>query len=151
MIVVVGTEDYEILKQLGDELTKSSVYSNLFYGFSLTKEMFDVYTKDPKEKVAVLSKDEEGNILGFGVFDIIPWLYNDHPTRIARLAYIYVKPENRGKGVRQEIEAAFEYWGKLTGAKYYSIGITKDFDKTEKVVVAKGYDKIETIFMKEVK
>lgn len=141
MIKVATIEDFEIIKELVDALIQESIYSKIFENYKLSEEMVKSYT-DPfnlDNKMAVLVY-EENEYVGLGVFDVLPWLYCDIPVKIARLSYIYIKPEYRHKGYRKEIEDTFEYWGKKIGAQWYSTGLKTD-----------DYFKCETIYMKEVK
>lgn len=140
MIRVATQEDFEIVSKLVEGLIEDSVYSKLFKDYKLTHEMYRLYTTKLSEKIFVLSLDKDNNVIGFSGFDIIPWLYCDAPVRIARLAYIYLKPEFRGKGYAKEIKVAFEHWGKTVGAQFYSTA-----HKYE------GYKEVETIYMKEIK
>ena len=137
-IRIANKDDYEIVKELSDALIKDSVYSKVFKDYSVTIDMFNQYVINLREKIIALVLEDD-KVVGFGAFDVIPWLYSDAPIRIARVAYIYVKPEFRGKGYGKEIMEAFEYWGKQVSATHYSIS-----KKTE------GYSKVETIYMKEV-
>src|SRR5690242_16497079 len=118
---------------------KESIYSKLFEGYSLSEEMFLHYTENLHERMGIFTTDEHGTITGIGVFDILPWVGTDAPIRMARISFIYVKPEYRRLGYGKEIQTAFEHWGKAVGATFYSSG-----HKT------KGYKKYETIYMKEV-
>lgn len=139
MIRVVTQDDFPLAKEMLDELSKESIYSFIFKNHQMTRKNFDFYLSDPKERFAIFVLDENKEI-GIAVFDIAPWYNNDIPIKIARLAYLYVRPEYRGKGYGKEIKEAFEYWGKSVGANYYS---------TSKK--AEDYLKVETIYMKEVK
>lgn len=140
MIRLATIDDYEIIKKLVEELIAESVYRDLFKDYVLSKYMVQEYTTQPKLKLCLLSLDDKDNIVGFSAFDIVPWLYCDAPIKMARVSYIYVRPEYRKKGYGKEIHEAFEYWGKQVGATHYSTSHK-----------SKGYKKVETIYMKEVK
>lgn len=139
MIRLVNSSDFELTKSMMESLIKDSVYSFMFKDYVLTQKMFDFYITNPKERVAVFILDEAQKEVGIGVFDIVPWYNHDAPLKIARMAYLYVLPEERGKGYGKEIKNAFEYWGKTAGATHYSTS-----RKLE------DYKKVETIYMKEV-
>lgn len=144
MLRIATIEDFAEIKELIDLLMKDSIYSKMFEGYSLSTDMVRSYTNPEtlSQKICLLSLDDQGKTIGLGVFDIVPWLYNDAPIKIARLAYIYLKPDYRGKGLGKELNTAFEYWGKQVGANWYSKGNSGKKD---------GYMKFETIYMKEVK
>ena len=124
-----------------EELTQISVYKKIFKDYVLTKEIVEQYVSESnrQNRFCILVYEEDIPV-GIGVFDILPWLYSDVEVRIARLSYIYVRSEYRGKGYGREIQESFEYWGKKVKANFYSTGI-----KTP------GYKECETIYMKEVK
>lgn len=139
MIRVIEDKDYEQTKELLEALMKETVYSKLFENYSLSKEMFEAYTKNYSDRIGIFTLDED-KVTGIGVFDTLPWIGCDAPIRIARLSFIYVKPEFRTKGFGKEIMKAFEHWGKSVNASFYSIGHK-----------AEGYNKMESIYMKEIK
>ncbi len=152
MLRVATKEDLESIRQLCNELSKASVYSALFEGYLVTDSMIYLYTNPNtlNEKICVIVSEDAVDV-GFGAFDIIPWVYNDINLKMARLAYIYVKPEYRNKGYRQEIEMAFEHWGKFVKADWYSQGISKESIKINEEMNLKEYTKFETVYMKKVK
>ena len=139
LIRIATREDFEVVNELVEALMKESVYSKLFKDYKLTHEMFSSYVTDFSQKILLLTVDDNNAVIGLSAFDILPWLYCDAPIRIARLSYIYIKPEERGKGYGKEIMSAFEHWGKAVGASYYSTAYKSD-----------GYKKFETIYMKEI-
>jgi RimJ/RimL family protein N-acetyltransferase len=140
LIKVAEQSDYEIVKILASELMKATVYSNLFKGYTLTEQMYNSYVTKLNEKACIIVLDNDTKEpIGFAAFDIIPWINSDAPIKIARLAYIYVREQYRGKGYGKEINIAFEHWGKQVGANCYS--------RSHK---SEGYSKVETIYMKEV-
>lgn len=140
MIRVAVKADYPLIKELTEGLISETVYSDMFKGYALTEEMFKQYSTSYKDKICIVVSSEDQDV-GFAAFDVIPWLYHDVPLKIARLSYIYVKPEYRGKGLGKEINTAFEHWGKAVGATWLSKG---NSGKNE------GYRKFETIYMKEI-
>lgn len=141
MIRVATKEDYELVKDFTSKLIQDSPYQKMFEGYVLTEEMFNQYISNPNNKLCLIS-EVDGKPVGFAAFDLIPWLYHDAPVNIARFVYIYINPDNRGKGLGKELNQAFEYWGKIVGATWYSKG---NSGKNE------GYTKTEVVYMKEVK
>ena len=103
--------------------------------------MFDQYINTPTEKLCLVIIDEK-QAVGFAMFDILAWPFIDHEIKFARISFIYIDPEFRQKGHMDDVLTAFEHWGKLVGAHYYSVGV-----KTPK----RGYQKVETVYMKEIK
>ncbi len=141
MLRIATKEDYLIVKELAEELMKESVYAPLFAEHIFSEEMFSWYSNPDtlNEKICFLFSTEEDKDVGLGAFDIVPWLYNDVPKKIARLSYPYIKPSFRNRGLGKEMKQAFEYWGKQAGADYYSVSHPGE-----------GYKEYETIYMKEV-
>lgn len=96
-----------------------------------------------KERIALIV-EEDGKDVGLAMFEIIPLAASDF--LVARFVAIYLEEDYRGKGIMDQIFEAFEYWGKRAGAKYYSIGVSR-----EGVDISnRGYKQYEVMYMKEV-
>jgi len=96
-----------------------------------------------KERIALIIQDGDKDI-GLAMFEVIPLVVSDF--LVARFVVIYIDEEYRGKGIMDQVFEAFEYWGKRAGAKYYSIGVSRD----DVDISNRGYKQFEVMYMKEV-
>ena len=138
MIRVATETDFPVVKELVQGLIRDSIYGKFFKGYELTPFMFNQYTLNPLEKLCLMIEDTKG----FAMFDLVPWPYIDKEVKFARLSFIYIDPEYRGKGLMNDVLEAFEYWAKSVGAAYCAVGT-----KAPK----RGYKKSETMYIKEIK
>jgi RimJ/RimL family protein N-acetyltransferase len=131
-------EDFELLKPMVESLREESKYFAMYKDFVFTEEFLKVFIDTPNEKIGLIVLDGEEPV-GFCTYEVNYGL-------VARLGYVYLIPEARGKGFMTEITNALEHWAKLVGCKFSFIGVTKeDVDLTKN-----GYQRCEVVYMKEI-
>lgn len=138
MIRVATLEDFEKVKSLVPGLIRDSDYGFLFKDYVLTRSMFDPYIEFPLDKFCVIAEDE-GKAIGFAMFERIPWRLGETEVSLSKITYYYIEPEYRKKGLMKQFVHWFELWSERIAAH-------PTLNKKRR-----GYKKIETIYMKEIK
>jgi GNAT superfamily N-acetyltransferase len=93
-----------------------------------------------------ISEDEKHTIDGFVAGFL--FYHINQGTPMAMESLWYVVPEKRETGIGRELLNNFESWAKSKGAKYTVIA--KPFRKIKLNGKMRGYNSIETMFVKEI-
>lgn len=136
-------------KKLTSELLMATVRHskyNGFFGEEALENALDLYLNPDtlNQKITLILEDVDNTPIGMAIFELATVSYTD--LTFARLVSLYIDEAFRGKGYMDEIYEAFEYWGKRAGAKYYSVGVSKDGAD----ISNRGYKQFEVMYMKEV-
>ncbi len=105
---------------------------------------------------------EQGRILGVHAVMMSPVLFA--PTvQVVRTVTLWLHPEARGQGIGTQLQRAAEEWGKAAGARYMAAGVPHEYDAhaalgdkranpelAEGFYESRGYERLETSFMKEI-
>jgi len=142
---IATPDDFKRIHGLLIANVRHSKYNGFFQEDNLGEAVKTYLDPDTlQQRIALILQDDEGKDIGLAIFELIYVSYTD--LSFARIVALYIDPEHQGKGYMDEIYEAFEYWGKRAGAKYYSVGVSKDGAD----ITNRGYKQYEVMYLKEV-
>lgn len=142
---VATIEDKELIAEYAAALITTSDFGPmLFKNLVLTPDQIPACVNLDREDLIDLTLcyiiENEKEPVGFVSFEKYPWLN----IFIGKIAYVYILPEWRGKGLMNDVLDCFEDWAKATKCNFTALGITTGANP-----INNGYKKYEVMYIKE--
>lgn len=129
---------------LGKEFSREAPKSHK-WNKDKTEQFFLSSFLNPNMEIFVI--DVDGEIEG-ALVGLLSELWLSHTVQATELAW-FVSKEYRGKPASIRLMKAFEKWAKESGATQVGMGDIEGVSSLEKVYNRLGYERAETIYLKE--